>query len=313
MRTTRPRCAAYCDLPNFAASCILSLSCLLCAMRGGTAFRPPPANNARRARAAAATASLRRSPSSFATASNGTRHHPPQCGRRRMAALPSPTRRGSSAADPPSDDRAPGEDRSPRSRLRRITGFSLTALRATLRTATGFSHTALRAALRAATGISLSGIASDIVRRALDVLSPSMRYFLQPLLIAYYAPLLAVRYRLVGPSRAYVEEGRAGHERIVEGWRRAVGAAERANAGGYWPVHLNGELDFRLRHFVVGVSFRRHSSPFFVRFAVNKMTGPSRRPCPRTWPTTSSSIWPTASRCRWRPPPQRKHSLRVEY
>ena len=84
-----------------------------------------------------------------------------------MAALPSPTRRGSSAADPPSDDRAPGEDRSPRSRLRRITGFSLTALRATLRTATGFSLTALRAALRAATGISLSGIASDIVRRAL--------------------------------------------------------------------------------------------------------------------------------------------------
>ena len=45
----------------------------------------------------------------------------------------------------------------------------------------------------------------------------------------------------MGPSRAYVEESRRGHEVVVEGWRKAVEAAEAAQAGGYWPVHLNGE------------------------------------------------------------------------
>lgn len=49
-----------------------------------------------------------------------------------------------------------------------------------------------------------------------------------------------LRYYMVGPSNSYVEESRRGHERVVEGWRRAVEAAEKANEGGYWPVHLNG-------------------------------------------------------------------------
>jgi len=57
----------------------------------------------------------------------------------------------------------------------------------------------------------------------------------------YYAPILAARYYVAGPSRKYVEESRRGHERVVEGWRRAVEAAERANEGGYWPVHLNDD------------------------------------------------------------------------
>lgn len=130
-------------------------------------------------------------------------------------------------------------DESPRSKLRQLTGVSLTALRTTLRKATGFSLTALRTTLRAATGISLSRTVSDLLRGVIGILHPALRYFLQPLLIAYYAPLLAIRYRMVGPSREYVEESRRGHERAVEGWRRAVEAAERANDGGYWPVHLN--------------------------------------------------------------------------
>ena len=57
----------------------------------------------------------------------------------------------------------------------------------------------------------------------------------------YYAPMMIVRYWMVGPSRKYVEESQKGHERVVEGWRRAVEAAEKAQEGGYWPVHLNGE------------------------------------------------------------------------
>jgi len=44
---------------------------------------------------------------------------------------------------------------------------------------------------------------------------------------------------MVGPSRQYVEESQRGHEKVVEGWRKAVKAAEMANSEGYWPVHLN--------------------------------------------------------------------------
>ncbi|KAL3800191.1 hypothetical protein HJC23_001112 [Cyclotella cryptica] len=130
-------------------------------------------------------------------------------------------------------------DETPRSKLRKITGFSLTALRATLRTATGFSFTALRATLRAATGISLSQTLTTFIATLTGILPAGVRYFLQPLLILYYAPMMMIRYYMVGPSRAYVDESRRGHERVVEGWRRAVEAAEKAQSGGYWPVHLN--------------------------------------------------------------------------
>jgi len=51
--------------------------------------------------------------------------------------------------------------------------------------------------------------------------------------------MMIIRYYVVGPSRRYVDESRSGHERVVEGWRRAVEAAEKAQSGGYWPVHLN--------------------------------------------------------------------------
>ena len=57
----------------------------------------------------------------------------------------------------------------------------------------------------------------------------------------YYAPMLIMRY-WVGPTREYREESHKGHEQLVEGWRRAVEAAEKAQSGGWWPVHLNGEF-----------------------------------------------------------------------
>ncbi len=47
---------------------------------------------------------------------------------------------------------------------------------------------------------------------------------------------------MVGPSKQYVEESRQGHEKLIEGWRKAVQAAEKANSDKYWPVHLNGEF-----------------------------------------------------------------------
>jgi len=99
---------------------------------------------------------------------------------------------------------------SPRSKLRQLTGFSLTAIRSTL---------------RVATGISLSQSISGILRRLLSILSPSLRYFLQPFLIMYYTPLMIIRYWVVGPSDQYVEDSRKSHEKVVDGWRRAVEAA----------------------------------------------------------------------------------------
>ena len=115
---------------------------------------------------------------------------------------------------------------STRSKLRQLTGFSLTAFRATL---------------RGITGVSLSGVISNTIKTILDVFRPGMRWVIQPLLILYYVPILIVRYYLIGPSEQYVNDSRSGHEKLVDGWRKAVEIAEKAHADGYWPVHLNGE------------------------------------------------------------------------
>lgn len=116
---------------------------------------------------------------------------------------------------------------STRSKLRQLTGFSLTAFRATI---------------RGITGISLSGILSNTIKSILDIFRPGMRWVIQPLLIIYYVPILFVRYYFIGPSEQYVNDSRRGHEKLVDGWRKAVEIAERAHADGYWPVHLNGEI-----------------------------------------------------------------------
>ena len=118
-----------------------------------------------------------------------------------------------------------------RSRLRRATGFSLTAFRRTMRAATGISLTAIYASTLAAT--------SKWVRTAmaliLSFLPPSFRYFLQPFLILYYAPLFILR-SLTGPTG---KKARESHEVLVDSFKAAVDAAEK-KADGYWPVHVNG-------------------------------------------------------------------------
>jgi hypothetical protein len=123
---------------------------------------------------------------------------------------------------------------SARSRLRRATGFSMTACRATLRAATGISLTAVYASTLAAT--------SAYVRKAMAlILSPLpawFRYFLQPFLILYYAPLFILR-NLAGPTG---KQARETHELFVGGFKSAVDAAEE-KADGYWPVHVTEEGD----------------------------------------------------------------------
>eukprot|EP00574_Skeletonema_japonicum_P006751 CAMPEP_0201717110 /NCGR_PEP_ID=MMETSP0593-20130828/2927_1 /ASSEMBLY_ACC=CAM_ASM_000672 /TAXON_ID=267983 /ORGANISM="Skeletonema japonicum, Strain CCMP2506" /LENGTH=225 /DNA_ID=CAMNT_0048207077 /DNA_START=13 /DNA_END=690 /DNA_ORIENTATION=+ len=125
-----------------------------------------------------------------------------------------------------SSDIVENDAQSTRSKLRQITGFSLTAFRATI---------------RGITGISLSGVISNTIRTILGVLRPGFRWILQPLLIIYYVPIMVLRYYLIGPSQKYVEDSRKGHEKLVDGWRKAVEAAEKAHADGYWPVHLNDD------------------------------------------------------------------------
>lgn len=56
-------------------------------------------------------------------------------------------------------------------------------------------------------------------------------------MVLYYVPLFVIRGTL-GPS---VKERRAGHEHLVESWKSAVQAAEEAQHGGYWPVHVNDD------------------------------------------------------------------------
>lgn len=231
------------QIATYIRPCILA--CLLCMQRGGQAFCPTKrVGMATWSGATAASSHLQYSSVSYYTMPNHEPppHHPSSKTRRISHVHRSDSSIVSYAStntEQPLSSSSSFSSSSPRSKLRQITGFSLTALRSTLRAVTGLSLTTLRVTLRAATGMSLSTFISETNRRVFDVLSPSLRYFLQPFLIAYYAPLLLIRYWMVGPSRQYVEDSQSGHERIVEGWRRAVEAAEKANADGYWPVHLN--------------------------------------------------------------------------
>ena len=119
-----------------------------------------------------------------------------------------------------------------RSRLRRATGFSLTACRRTARAATGISLTAIYASTLAAT----SKWVRQTMALLLSPLPPGFRYFLQPFLIMYYAPLYILR-SFAGPTG---KRAREAHEILVDSFKAAVDAAEE-KADGYWPVHVNGK------------------------------------------------------------------------
>lgn len=67
-----------------------------------------------------------------------------------------------------------------------------------------------------------------------------LRYFVQPLLVLYYAPLLVIR-NLTGPNR---RKARLSHEHFVEGWKKAVEVADGSTQ--YWPVHLNSQNELEL-------------------------------------------------------------------
>ncbi len=119
-----------------------------------------------------------------------------------------------------------------RDRLRRATGFSLTAFRATGRAATGISFTAIYGTAVAVSGLWIRKITSVF----LSVFPAWFRYFLQPILIAYYLPIFVIR-GLTGPTR---KQAKANHEAVKESWKDAIQFAKQTKNDGYWPVQVSG-------------------------------------------------------------------------
>jgi hypothetical protein len=119
-----------------------------------------------------------------------------------------------------------------RDRLRRATGFSLTAFRATGRAATGISFTAIYGTAVAVSGLWIRKITSVF----LSVFPAWFRYFLQPILIAYYLPIFIIR-GLTGPTR---RQAKAKHEAVKESWKDAIQFAKQTENDGYWPVQVSG-------------------------------------------------------------------------
>mmetsp|Transcript_13730 Transcript_13730/g.20235 ORF Transcript_13730/g.20235 Transcript_13730/m.20235 type:complete len:196 (-) Transcript_13730:246-833(-) len=110
------------------------------------------------------------------------------------------------------------------------------AVRATMRKSTGISLTAIRATMRAATGVSLTamylsvfGFTSQWVRESmkfvLSIFPPSFRYFLQPFLVLYYAPLFMLR---TWTSPQLRRERRDMTSALREDWDRSLQAADAA-------------------------------------------------------------------------------------
>mmetsp|Transcript_2228 Transcript_2228/g.5056 ORF Transcript_2228/g.5056 Transcript_2228/m.5056 type:complete len:257 (+) Transcript_2228:375-1145(+) len=126
-----------------------------------------------------------------------------------------------------------------RNRLRKATGFSFTVFRATLRGITGISLTTLYAGTLAATGLWIRKTMSVI----LSVFPSGFRYFLQPLLVLYYTPLILLR-SMTSPTNR--KQAVAKHETVVEAWKEAVTMAEKTEKSGYWPVAISEDGYFEL-------------------------------------------------------------------
>lgn len=148
--------------------------------------------------------------------------------------LSSTQRLWSSNAD--SNDK--GHDLTLRDRLRQATGFSFTVFRATIRGITGISLSAIYASTVAATGLWIRKVCSVI----LSIFPSWFRYFLQPFLVLYYAPLFILR-NLTGPTR---ERAIKQHESMLEGWKEAVEYAEKTEKSGYWPVRVGEDGYFEM-------------------------------------------------------------------
>ncbi|KAG7363495.1 hypothetical protein IV203_026856 [Nitzschia inconspicua] len=138
----------------------------------------------------------------------------------------------------PADANASKNQTRLRDRLRKVTGFSLTVFRATIRGITGLSLTAIYASTVAATGQWIRSVSSFF----LSIFPSWFRYFLQPILVLYYAPLFMLR-NLTGPTR---QRARKKHATVLESWKEAVEFAEKTEQDGYWPVVVSEDGYFEM-------------------------------------------------------------------
>jgi hypothetical protein len=125
-----------------------------------------------------------------------------------------------------------------RDKLRQVTGFSFTVFRTTLRGLTGISLTAIYASTVAITGLWIRRLTSVV----LSIFPSWFRYFVQPILVLYYAPLFIIR-GLTGPTR---KQAVARHRQILEHWKHAVEYAEQTSQDGYWPVVVSDDGYFEM-------------------------------------------------------------------
>jgi hypothetical protein len=54
----------------------------------------------------------------------------------------------------------------------------------------------------------------------------------------YYTPLMILKY-FIGSTKTSKDEAFASHEKITEGWKDAIRAAEQAQE--CWPLHVTGK------------------------------------------------------------------------
>eukprot|EP00980_Cylindrotheca_fusiformis_P001548 scaffold350_cov133-Cylindrotheca_fusiformis.AAC.19 len=120
-----------------------------------------------------------------------------------------------------------------RDKLRQATGFSLTTFRSGWR---AFSGVSLRA-LYGGTAISAGLWIRTISALVLGMFPAWFRYFIQPILVLYYAPIFILR-GLSGPAR---KNAIAKHKLIVDGWKKAIDFVQQAENDGYQPVKWNDE------------------------------------------------------------------------
>mmetsp|Transcript_23184 Transcript_23184/g.66537 ORF Transcript_23184/g.66537 Transcript_23184/m.66537 type:complete len:233 (-) Transcript_23184:59-757(-) len=169
---------------------------------------------------------------------------PPQYGARARLPIASTSRNAATChkaqymASEPSQNDETSSKLTVRDRLRKATGFSLTAFRAAWRAATGISLTAVYGTAVAASGLWIRKFTSAV----LSVFPAWFRYFLQPFLVLYYFPMFIIR-GLTGPTR---KEAKAKHVAVKESWRDAIDFAKATEEDGYWPVKVNEKGDFEL-------------------------------------------------------------------
>jgi hypothetical protein len=69
----------------------------------------------------------------------------------------------------------------------------------------------------------------------LSMVPPPLRYFAQPFLVLYYAPLFWIRQ--ISHSKARRKQQKGTHEALLEGWKQAVAQADETVS--YWPIHVS--------------------------------------------------------------------------